>query len=94
MSRDKLTLENTRAQMERAIISRIGLNRDIAGPIAAAVLDAFREHYAGCEIYIPARSKEDRNERIRREFSGCNHLDLIKKEGLSRKQLNRIIFKK
>lgn len=94
MSREKLTLENTRKQMEQAITRKIGLNESIAAPIASAVLDAFREHYAGREIYIPARSRDDRNERILRTFNGRNHHDLMKEHGLSRRQLNRILFRR
>lgn len=92
MSRKKLTMENTRIQMERAIMDKIGLNESIAAPIAAAVLDAFRDKFPGQVIYIPAHSLDKRNDHIKLEFTGDNHLDLIKKYKICRRQLNRILY--
>ena len=93
-SRASISVEKTRDQMVMAITRKIGIIESIAIPIAEAVLDAFREHYAGREIYIPAKRKEARNEAILSEFNGRNHKELGKKHGLGRAQIYRIVGKK
>jgi Mor family transcriptional regulator len=93
MSRERLTMDATRAKIAAAISRKMGLNDSIAKPISEAVLDGLREDFPGQTIYIPARSREERNRQLRSEFNGRNHKELGKKYGVSQPQLYRILKK-
>ncbi|WP_126312351.1 Mor transcription activator family protein [Delftia acidovorans] len=69
-----------------------------AYPLAKALVRGMRKRYGGLRIggrgaaiYIPAPSKEERNEAIRREFDGTNRDAVMAKFGIKRTQLYRIV---
>ncbi|MBJ2139835.1 MULTISPECIES: Mor transcription activator family protein [Delftia] len=72
-----------------------------AYPLAKALVRGMRKRYGGMRIggrgaaiYIPAPSKEERNEAIRREFDGTNRAAVMAKYGIKRTQLYRIISRR
>lgn len=90
-TREQVAIDTARETIVTAITAKIGVNESIARPIAEAVLDALRETLSGRQIWIPAKSREDRNDRIRTEFNGRNRVEIMKKHDLSRAQFYRII---
>ncbi|MFG0643588.1 MULTISPECIES: Mor transcription activator family protein [Pseudomonadota] len=76
----------------------LGLSGPQALCVAQAMLRGLRKRYGGMRmgargaaIYVPAPSKKERNEAIRREFNGVNRQQLQTKYGLQRAQLYRIL---
>lgn len=87
--------EDAASQLEREIIETLreetGLHEPIAAPIAAAIVRGLRRKRGGAEIYVPTPCTRERDERIRREFTGAASIARIRAwSGLSRSAIYRI----
>ncbi|RYE43867.1 MAG: hypothetical protein EOP24_26715 [Hyphomicrobiales bacterium] len=75
----------------------LGMTEREATPIAHAFVRGMRKRYGGMRIggrghiYIPAPSKSERNEAIRRDFDGSNGGEVMKRYGIKRSQLYNIL---
>ena len=90
-----LQLEHEMVEIVRA---ELNMHEREAFEIAKAIVRGLRKRYGGLRIggrgaaiYVPAPSKEERNEAIRRDFNGANLLDVMAKHGIKRAQLYRIL---
>lgn len=86
------------SELLEIVQQELGLSGAQALSIAQAMLRGLRKRYGGTRmgargaaIYVPAPSKRERNEAIRREFNGVNRQQLQAKYGLERAQLYRIL---
>lgn len=90
-----LQLEHDMVEIVR---SELGMHEREAFDIAKAIVRGLRKRYGGLRvggrgaaIYIPAPSKRERNDAIRREFDGTNLKDVMTRHGINRAQIYRII---
>jgi Mor family transcriptional regulator len=63
---------------------------------AGVAIEAFVESFGGETVYLPTAALakvEERNERIRQEFTGNNHRELARKFGNSIQHIYRIVKK-
>lgn len=79
------------AELTEICRAEIGMNEAFASLHAAAILRGLSARYGGAEVYIPAEDKTERNAAIRAEFNGRNAHDLIRKYGISRAWLYKIV---
>ncbi len=98
---------NTPAQTDDAVVQleydiveiarqELGMHEREAYEIARVLVQGLRQRYGGVRLghrglYIPAPSKLERNEQIRREFNGTNHNAVMKKHSIKRTQLYAIL---
>ena len=69
-----------------------------ASRVAVALVSGLRKRYGGERLgrrglYIPAPSKQERNEAIRRDFDGTNADAVMKRHGIKRSTFYRVIGK-
>lgn len=74
----------------------LGMHEVDASRIAAALVVGLRKRYGGERLgrrglYIPAPSKQERNEAIRRDFDGTNGEEVMKRHSITRSTLYRVI---
>lgn len=73
------------------LVRRFGLSEFCASLLATEITQQIQIEVGGQEIYIPAQDKTERNQAIRREFSGNNIDQLAKKHGISCRQVRNIV---
>lgn len=88
--------EDAAVQIERDFIEivqqEIGMHEHLAAPFSQALVRGLRRRMGGRELYIPAPDLGERNDRIRREFTGPASLPAIQRwSGLSRTQIYAIV---
>ncbi|MFW6021663.1 MAG: Mor transcription activator family protein [Guyparkeria sp.] len=64
--------------------TRFGIDKDVAGDIARAVLDDLRQELGGDEYYLPKPSKRAA---ALADFDGRNHDQVCRKHGIARRTL-------
>ena len=81
--------------------AELGMHEVEASRVAVALVLGLRKRYGGmrmggrgASIYIPSPGKAERNKAICQEFDGTNHLEVMKRFGIQRAQLYRIISAK
>lgn len=75
---------------------RQGMHEREAYEMARDLVEGMRKRYGGVQLgrrglYIPAPSKAERDERIRREFNGTNAVEVCKEHGIKRSRLYQIV---
>ncbi|WP_280190347.1 Mor transcription activator family protein [Delftia sp. PS-11] len=90
-----LQLEHEMVEIVRA---ELNMHEREAFEIAKAIVRGLRKRYGGLRIggrgaaiYVPAPSKEERNEAICREYDGTNMEQVMAKHGIRRTQVYRIL---
>lgn len=87
--------DDARAELQRTITeilrAKIGLNETYASQMAADVIEGLQEWYPADTVYIPARSKRERNQAIRAAFNGRNHDAVMRQFHISRTTLYAIL---
>ncbi len=90
-------MANSKEELERIIKESLkrsfGLDDGAAAALAEEVVKSMAELVGGSYLYVPATGKGERiqrNEQIRQEFNGANAMELGRKYGLSRRQIQRI----
>lgn len=84
-------------EMTDIVREEMGLHEQEAMQIAQAIVRGMRKRYGGQRlggrghIYVPAPSKAERNEAIRREFNGNNYGELMQRHGIKRSQLYKVL---
>ncbi len=74
-----------------SIIRGFSLTESAAAALADQITVEMRREAGGGPIYIPGPNREARNAKIRAAFRGNNHDELAKENGLSRRQVERIV---
>lgn len=69
----------------------IGFNDRFADQIAEAIAHGIRNHMGGRDNYIPALDKTERDQKIRQEFNGRNHDEIMEKYNIGRRRIYQII---
>lgn len=69
----------------------IGFNDDLAEIIAEKLLVRLQRNWGGRDVYIPAQDSKERNQAIKNEFNGVNHVEVCKKYDISLSTLYRIV---
>lgn len=70
------------------------LDPPIAEKVAGEIVSEIASNFGGAGTYIrkrPRSSYAERNAEIRREFNGCNHNDLARRYGVSKRQIYRLV---
>lgn len=90
-----LHLEHEMVEIVRA---ELNMHEREAFEVAKAIVRGLRKRYGGVRvgargaaIYIPAPSKQERNDAIRREFDGTNLAQVMAKHGIKRSNVYRIL---
>ena len=88
-----LQLEHDMVEIVRA---ELGMREREAFTLAQAIVRGLRNRYGGERLghrglYIPAPSKAQRNDAICKEFNGTNIEDVMKRHGIKRAQIYRIV---
>lgn len=78
--------------------AELGMHEVEASRVAVALVSGLRKRYGGERLgrrglYIPAPSKQERNEAIRRDFDGTNADAVMKRHGIKRSTFYRVIGK-
>ena len=76
----------------------LGMHEVDASRVASALVAGLRKRYGGERLgrrglYIPAPSKQERNEAIRRDFDGTNAEAVMRLHGIRRSTFYRVIGK-
>ena len=86
--------EDAAVQLEHDITNivreEIGMHEVMAGMFAQALVRGLRRRLGGQELYIPAPDRSARDAAIRREFTGSNVDELMRRYGLSRTRIYEI----
>jgi Mor family transcriptional regulator len=69
----------------------IGMHEGMAGMFAAALVRGLRRRLGGQDLYIPAPDRSVRDASIRRDFTGTNVDELMRRHGLSRTRIYEIV---
>lgn len=79
----------------------LGISEVEALKVAQAFVHGLRKRYGGmrmggrgASIYIPSPSKAERNKAICEEFDGTNHQEVMRRHGIQRATLYRVISAK
>ena len=91
-----LQLEHDMVEIVRGALN---IHERQAFEIAKAIVKGLRSRYGGLRLgqrglYIPAPSKAERNEAIRRDFDGTNAEDVMKRHGIKRSTFYAVIGKR
>jgi Mor family transcriptional regulator len=70
--------------------SEIGMHEGMATVFAQALVRGLRRVLGGSDLYIPAPDRSERDAAIRRDFTGTNCDELMRKHGLSRTRIYEI----
>lgn len=62
-----------------------------ASDLAVLIMEGLRESMGGGDLYLPRIDREQRDQRIRSEFTGANHALICERYGISRSTLYRIL---
>jgi len=62
--------------------------------MANRVLQRLQDEYGGSRLYIPCKSKEDRDTEIVRAFNGSNRIEVCARFNISERSLYSIVRKK
>lgn len=90
-----LTLEKDAAvdfhnTLVRILRKSLGLPEKVAVPMADELAKEMKHELGG--LYIPARDiREVRDAAVRRDFTGCNHAEVMRMHNISQATLYRII---
>ena len=77
--------------LENALCEETGLRGEIGALLAARILAGLRRALGGEAMYMPKPSKDERNTRIRQQFTGGGRgLERVAWAGLSRSSVYRI----
>lgn len=83
-------VEDAAIQLERDFVDivreEIGMNEQLAGIFAQALVRGLRRRMGGTELWVPAPDKAERNAAIRREFTGTRESlrDVMRRHNVSR----------
>src|SRR4051812_4789205 len=80
-------LENDFAEIIR---TEIGMHPAFATQVGQAIVRGLRHAHGGSELYIPAPDRSERDAAIRRDFTGSNCEELMRRHGLSRARIYAI----
>ena len=84
---------NFRNTLVRIIRRALGLPETIALPMADELARGMSEEMGG--LYVTKREiRSSRDDAVRRDFTGRNHLDVMRKHRISKRTLYRIIGKR
>lgn len=92
--------EDAVLQLEYDIVEiarqELGMHEREAYDIARALVRGLRKRYGGVRLghrglYIPAPSKLERDVQIRQEFNGLNRTEVMKRHGITRSTLYRVV---
>lgn len=92
--------DDAAAQLEQDLVEivreEMGMHERQAYEFAAALVRGMRKRYGGERLgtkglYIPAPSKAERNEAIRREYTGANGPEVMRRHGIKRSRLFEIV---
>lgn len=84
-------LADLRARIIRIVCRATGLHERLALPVAESICHELSRDMGGAEIYIPSTDRRVRNAALRRDFRGNNHDDIMRRYGISRATLYRIL---
>ena len=79
--------------------AELGMHEVDASRVASALVSGLRKRYGGERlgrrgIYIPAPSKQERNEAIRRDFDGTNADEVMKRHDIKRSTFYAVLGKR
>ena len=80
-----------RYELVRVIRESLGLPESIAVPMADHLANGMSRKCGGTYIPVSAIVREKRNEAILRDFTGANHAEVMRRHGVSRTTLYRIL---
>lgn len=92
--------EDVALQLEHDLVDiareELGMHEREAYEIAIALVRGLRKRYGGRRVgarglYIPAPSKVERDDAIRRDFNGTNTQQVMREHGISRARLYQIL---
>lgn len=87
--------EDAAVQLEHDIIGivreEIGMHEQMATVFAQALVRGLRRRLGGESLYIPAPDRTERDAAIRRDFTGTNCDELMRRHGLSRTRIYEIV---
>ena len=95
--------EDAATQLEHDLVEiareEMGMHERQAYEIAVAIVRGMRKRYGGERLgskglYIPAPSKAQRNEAIRRDYNGNNGPEIMRRHGISRSRMFQIVGRK
>ena len=69
----------------------IGFNDELAENVAEKLLGRLQLKWGGRDVYIPAQDSKERNQAIKNEFNGENHVEVCKKYDISLSTLYRTV---
>lgn len=73
------------------LVNRLHMDEAAASKMADEITVGIRREHGGGPLYIPGPNRLLRNETIRANFQGNNHVELAAQHGLSRRQIERIV---
>jgi Mor family transcriptional regulator len=89
LQQDQLT--NLRARVVRIVREATGLHERLALPVAQSICEELARDSGGGELYVPAPDRTARDAAIRRDFRVDNHAEVMRRHGVSRATLYRVI---
>jgi len=78
----------------RAVRTGTGMHEHLALPIADEILGLLQTEFGGSRVYIPSATKRminERNKRVMAAFTGDNHDQVCRDNGITRSTLYRIL---
>lgn len=90
MKRSDSEWEALAQEYQRVVSTRCGVESEIAKMVAVEILAVFRAHFGGSEVYVPRPARYDESA-VLRDFNGRNHDEVIKKHGIHRATLWRVL---
>jgi Mor family transcriptional regulator len=81
-----------RGVIKAAVAHDCGMAESIAGPLAELIIQGIYKRLGGQRMYVPALTDhEGRAARIKAMFTGANHKECAKKEGISVRHVRRLL---
>lgn len=91
MSEERDAAVSLRYELVRAIRESLGLPESVAVPMAEHLASGMARRLGGTYITKRAVTRQERNAAVRREFRGNNHDEVMRRHGISRATLYRIL---
>lgn len=80
-----------RQELTNGISDIAGLGEHQAANLADAITALLQERYGGQEVYIRARSRQERDRAVMADFDGTNRDEVCRKHDISKATLYRIL---
>lgn len=90
MSIEQDNEQRIKSRAIRAVREETGLHERFAAPIVDRIFEGLYREFGRERVYF-LRSKESRDDQVRREFNGWNHQSVMGKYDISRATLYRIL---